>query len=61
MGLAPRGERTVTLGSLLGVFFTACRAATKGEGQRENEATLFFFYIKSEMTRYSGIRRCVVS
>lgn len=25
-GLAPRGERTVTLGRRLGVFFMACRA-----------------------------------
>lgn len=28
-GLAPRGERTVTLGRRFGVFFTACRAVVE--------------------------------
>lgn len=36
-GLAPRGERTVTLGILLGVFLTAWRAATQREKEEEQQ------------------------
>ncbi len=54
-GLAPRGERTVTLGRRLGVFFIAWRAAMEREGQRGRQREKMNPVFES--TLFKGIRK----